>query len=129
MKALSVQEPWAWAIVAGHKTVENRTWRTAYRGPLLIHAGGRLKSTSYAKILKIAAEDGFTVPPIEELPRGGVIGRVELVDIVTASDDPWFERGGYGWVLVRPRPLPFRPCPGRLGLFEMTEDAVGNNAL
>ena len=41
MKVLSIRQPWAWAIVAGFKPVENRTWKTGYRGPLLIHAGLR----------------------------------------------------------------------------------------
>ena len=27
MKALSVKQPWAWAICAGHKPLENRNWR------------------------------------------------------------------------------------------------------
>ncbi|MCU1592441.1 MAG: 8, gp08 [Frankiales bacterium] len=39
MKALTVRQPWAWAIATGAKTVENRTRGTAYRGPLAIHAG------------------------------------------------------------------------------------------
>ena len=33
MKILSVRQPWAWLIVAGHKDIENRKWRTSYRGP------------------------------------------------------------------------------------------------
>jgi hypothetical protein len=37
MKALSIQQPWAWAIIAGHKDVENRSWYTHHRGSLLIH--------------------------------------------------------------------------------------------
>ncbi|MHB1844897.1 MAG: ASCH domain-containing protein [Deltaproteobacteria bacterium] len=36
MKALSVQQPWANMIASGEKTIETRTWTTAYRGPLLI---------------------------------------------------------------------------------------------
>jgi hypothetical protein len=40
VKCLTVCQPWAWAIVHGRKHVENRTWATDYRGPLLIHAGG-----------------------------------------------------------------------------------------
>lgn len=38
MKALSVCQPWAHAILALGKNVENRSWPTSYRGPLLIHA-------------------------------------------------------------------------------------------
>ena len=37
-KALSIQQPWAWLIVNDHKDIENRDWRTHYRGPVLIHA-------------------------------------------------------------------------------------------
>lgn len=39
MYALTIKQPWASAIMAGLKRVENRTWRTDYRGPLAIHAG------------------------------------------------------------------------------------------
>ena len=38
MKALSLMEPWAALIAAGVKSIETRSWRTAYRGPLYIHA-------------------------------------------------------------------------------------------
>ncbi|MBB3041198.1 hypothetical protein [Nocardioides soli] len=41
MKALTVQQPWAWAIVHGGKDVENRTQAWSYRGLLAIHAGAR----------------------------------------------------------------------------------------
>lgn len=34
-----MKQPWAWAIAAGHKLVENRSRGTSWRGPLLIHAG------------------------------------------------------------------------------------------
>lgn len=41
MKALTVQQPWAWAIIHGGKNTENRTQSWRYRGPLAIHAGAR----------------------------------------------------------------------------------------
>jgi hypothetical protein len=41
MKCLSIQNPWAPLICAGVKDVENRTWKTDYRGPLLIHTSGQ----------------------------------------------------------------------------------------
>ena len=40
MKTLSVRQPYASLICYGIKTVENRTWKTDYRGRLLIHASG-----------------------------------------------------------------------------------------
>jgi len=45
MKALTVRQPWAHHIAQGLKTIEVRSWRTSYRGPLLITAlaiNGRL---------------------------------------------------------------------------------------
>ena len=38
MKALSIKQPWAWLIVNGYKDIENRTWKTNYRGTFLVHA-------------------------------------------------------------------------------------------
>ena len=38
LKVLVVRQPWAWLIVNGYKDIENRSWRTRYRGALLIHA-------------------------------------------------------------------------------------------
>jgi len=34
--AVSVRQPWAWAIIQGYKPVEN--WFTTFTGPVLIHA-------------------------------------------------------------------------------------------
>ncbi len=51
-------------------------------------------------------------------PRGGIVGSVTLVDIVTASNDPWFT-GPIGWVVRDARPLAYHACRGQLGLFEM----------
>jgi len=41
MKTLSVRQPYASLVCYGIKTVENRTWKTDYRGRVLIHAGGK----------------------------------------------------------------------------------------
>ena len=39
MKALTLHQPWATLIALGVKTIETRSWRTNYRGPIAIHAG------------------------------------------------------------------------------------------
>lgn len=42
MKALTIWEPWAFAIALGSKLIENRTWFTNHRGALAIHAAKRM---------------------------------------------------------------------------------------
>ena len=39
MKALTIKEPWASLIINGYKKYEFRSWKTKYRGKILIHAG------------------------------------------------------------------------------------------
>jgi hypothetical protein len=107
-RALSIRQPYAWLIIAGHKTIENRTWKTAYRGRLLIHAALETYPFEHPAYRSIKLPD--------RLDRGGIIGEVTLEDIVTESNDPWFT-GPYGWILANPRALPFQPCPGRLRLW------------
>lgn len=133
MKALTVQQPWAWAIVHGGKTIENRTQLWKYRGPLAIHAGTRL------------SERGFHHPTYEDAfaratsavrhrldVRGAIIGVAQLVDAHVAvpdcCDSPWAEQsyeehGGrtrrdlVHLVLEDARPVDPIPCKGRLGLW------------
>jgi hypothetical protein len=105
MLALSVRQPWAWLIIHGGKNVENRTWRTEHRGPLLIHAA-KTRDTGYVPV---------GVP--DELLTGGIVGVVELVDVVDDHDSPWSAPGHVHWVLENPRPLQFLPCRGRQHLF------------
>jgi hypothetical protein len=37
LRTLSLRQPWG-LVVNGYKDIENRSWRTNHRGPLLIHA-------------------------------------------------------------------------------------------
>ncbi len=41
VKTLSVKQPWAALLCAGVKDVENRSWKIAHRGTLLIHASAQ----------------------------------------------------------------------------------------
>jgi len=45
--ALSFHAPWAWAVVHGGKTVENRKWRTQHRVPIFVHAGRSFEYFEY----------------------------------------------------------------------------------
>jgi hypothetical protein len=119
VKALSIRQPWAWAIVHSTKRIENRDWNTSYRGPLLIHAAKGCTRAEYGFVATIMVSYcGVTPPPLDDLQRGGIIGKAWLTDVVTKSADVWFE-GKFGFVLEDVEPLPFRPLRGMLGLFEV----------
>ena len=117
--ALSIQQPWAALIVHGIKPVENRTWLTRHRGPVLIHAS---KAVDDAAIRAI--ERGLHPvtgrpwqAPVLAMQFGGIVGQADIVDCVQRHGSEWFT-GPWGFVLARARGLPFVPCRGMLGLFD-----------
>ncbi len=111
MKTISIRQPWAWAIVSGHKPIENRNWDTKYRGLIQIHASKKDDPAGYEFLSRM----GIECP--ENLPRGGIIGKVEIVDTVRESSSPWFF-GKIGFVLINAVMENFRPVRGQLGIFE-----------
>lgn len=124
-KVLSIRQPFAHLIVVGEKDVENRTWETPYRGPILIHAGKSMFE-GHKTLVKAMRDEGMAVP--EKFDRGGIVGVATLVDIVTrkrSRRDYWFE-GPCGWILENPRPLPFMPLKGQLQLFSIQYPAILN---
>ena len=82
MKALTVKQPWAWAIVMGYKDVENKARRTNHRGPVLIHAAKQMDPNGFQLLWELGV---YRKLP-DELPLGGLVGLVEIVDCVTNAD-------------------------------------------
>ena len=124
MKALSIRQPWAWLIINAGKDVENRSRRSSYRGPLLIHASATMTKADYeACVLFIAGipRNGNWRLPAYDVVRqqcGGIVGRVTMVGCLIASDSKWFV-GDYGYKLTDPQPLPFTPWKGQWNFFEV----------
>ena len=119
MKALSIRQPWAHLIIQHGKDIENRTWRTHYRGRFLVHAAKGMTRKEYDAAKAWASGCGTVeFPAFKDLKRVGVIGSVELVDVLDHSDSPWF-MGPKAFVLRDPQPLPFMPLKGRLGFFDV----------
>ena len=117
MKVIVIRQPWAWLIVNGYKDIENRSWRTRYRGTLLIQASANLPPKGkLEEDMGFARRRGVKDLP-EEFETGGIIGMAELKDCVDNSRSKWFE-GPIGWVLQGRRKLPFMKLKGRLGLFD-----------
>lgn len=121
MKALSIRQPWAWLIVNGHKDIENRQWRTHFRGKIYVHASKGMTRDEYESARDIAEEQGVELPPFDKLERGGIVGTVEIVDCVDEDPSPWFF-GEYGFLLKNPAVLPFRPLSGKLGFFPVAKE-------
>ena len=121
MRVLTVRQPWASLIVLGHKDIENRTWSTRYRGPLLIHAASA-PSVNASEARALAASLGIELPAC--LPLGRVVGVVNLDGCVSRSESAWFE-GPVGWQLSNARALGLdRRISGRLGLWSVELNAA-----
>lgn len=124
--ALSVRQPWAWAIIYAGKDIENRDWRAINyglrrRGRVAIHASKGMAEKEYRAAEEFMRNIGVACPPAHELLRGWIIGSVEIIDCVRESDSPWF-MGPHGLVLRDPRPSEFIPSLGALGYFNWKRD-------
>jgi hypothetical protein len=133
LPAITVLQPWASLLLAGAKRFETRSWQTAHRGRLAIHAGRRLLPAARALCLHepfrtLLRDAGF--PQVEALSLGAVLGTVELVrctriedldlETICAEEQALgdFRPGRWAWELRDPRPLPVPvPATGRLGVF------------
>ena len=77
MKVITIKQPFATLIIEGLKEYEFRTWKTNYRGELLIHAGKGINQTAMKKF----EHYGF------DYPSGCIIGKVTLTDCILVDDD------------------------------------------
>jgi hypothetical protein len=112
---LSIRQPYAWLIVQGIKPVENRTWRTKFRGRVLIHAGVTYPKRDHLDDLDAWGARGY--PQDRESMVGGIVGEAVITDCVKEHPSEFFF-GPYGFVLEQPKA--FRqiiPFGGRLGFF------------
>lgn len=141
IRALSIRQPWAWAIAIGEKPVENRTWETGYRGLLAIHASMTVDRAGLDDplILQAICDRGFTIED-EPSKQGAVIAVAELYGCHRSPDSDglsgcrqsqrsfrlcsdWARDGQFHWRLSGVRPLAESvPCKGRLGLWRLPED-------
>lgn len=140
MKVLTIRQPWASLIALGEKHIETRSWRTKYRGPLLIHAGKSVDN-DICKIhpfTDVLVNHGIIFQ--QDMPRGIIIAKCELVDCqkIIEVDDLCgaitesnlfvdgneylfgdFTPGRYAWILdnieMLKEPI---PAKGKLSLWE-----------
>src|SRR5262245_17433521 len=85
MKCLSLHQPWATLIVKGLVEHDVRSWRSAHRGLLAIHASQKLTKRALElcrrpELCALLEQAGYA--SAFELPRAGVIGVAHLIDIL-----------------------------------------------
>lgn len=78
MKVLTIKQPWATLIMQKDKRFEFRSWKTKYRGELLIHAGKGIDKNAMKRLSKYIPED---------IPSGKILGKVTLVDCIKMSPE------------------------------------------
>lgn len=125
MMALSIRQPWAWLICMGYKDIENRDWATKYRGPFLVHAGLTMTSRDYNEVRSFLVDEFpmIRLPLPERLPRGGIVGRAEIVGCVQESPSRWFF-GEHGFQLANQKMIPFIHYRGQQGFFDIPDSVL-----
>src|SRR5690606_7935017 len=129
MRALTLWQPWAWAMSIGLKRIENRTWRPPawLIGQRFCLAAGKKWDRASHEALEAGLDpDDPDVPPRDELAAGAIVAVCRLDAIVTSADEAsavagpdqarWFF-GPVGWVIGRdvvtlPDPVPCRGFQG-----------------
>lgn len=131
MKTLSIRQPWASLIVKGFKDVENRSWQTFIRGEIAIHSSSSKTEDDWddaiitvAVIRAIAFSDAEkwlieTIGEFDKLPRGAILGTVEITDCKRERMSPWHFDENWGFYLQNPKEIK-KPIPakGKLGFWD-----------
>lgn len=152
MKALSIRQPWAWAIINAGKTVENRDWkpdgpnmreaRRLQNSDIALHAGKGMTRQEYLDYIETARgilhpTAVAQTPEREDLERGGIVAVARFVGIIhidveryetrpeldAALRSPWFF-GPYGLVFTNVRRTRFARMVGALGFFDAPDSII-----
>ena len=134
---LSVRQPWAWLLCENLKNIENRNWKTNYRGTLYIHAGKSFdwdamywmldrSLVTHAAALEVSKH--FGIVPSEKCgfkimknkeEFGAIVGRVDLIDC-GRSQSVWAQpEVKHHWTVRSGQHIVPVPMRGQLGLFRI----------
>lgn len=126
MKVLTLKQPWATLVAEGIKKYEFRSWKTKYRGKILIHAGSSIDKQEMEKYRNL----GF------DFPKGSIIACVDLIDcleldkklneeIISENNIAYGDkfRTGYAWKLENVKKIKnIDNIKGQLGLWNYNEN-------
>jgi hypothetical protein len=138
MKALSISQPWAWAILHAGKRIENRDWKPPkwiIGQTIAIHAAKSWDENA-AEFIDKASGEILVVPELAKLCppyrkdhiAGAIVGTCKIHSVIENAEDApllqegWF-MGDYGWVLHDVKLLEHPvPCRGALGFWDVPPD-------
>lgn len=144
VRILSGLQPWWWIVIHLGKNVENRSRpilglkEVRYRGDVLLHASKSKGAAIDQKNWQLAYDfvrDRFgatlatRIPPIGQLPMGGIVGRATVFGLVrplpataptegrypSGIEPRWHMREQNGYLLKDQRATPFAPWRGWQG--------------
>lgn len=76
MKVITIKQPWATLIAKGYKEYEFRTWKTKYRGDILIHAGKGIDKKAISRFENLNLQ----------YPQGCIIAKGKITDCVYVDE-------------------------------------------
>lgn len=130
MKVLTLKQPWATLVAEGIKKYEFRSWKTNYRGKILIHAGIGIDKEAMKKFA------GLNLT----FPSKKILAEVEIVDCLFLDDElnkkiisennmayGNKKREGYAWMLDNIKKINYeKEINGKLGLWNYDEGLIKN---
>lgn len=125
MKVITIKQPWATLIAEGYKEYEFRTWKTKYRGEILIHAGKSIDKKALERFKHLHLD----------YPTGQIIAKATITNCVKVDDhlrsiliekDPIVYKGlinkddwdGYGFQLENVEKIDPIEINGKLSLWD-----------
>ena len=122
MKALSIKQPWASLIAHGVKDIENRTWKTNFRGRIYIHASVKgVSDFQFSLAQTIALNDIYTED--FQFMKSAIIGEVDIVDCVINHESIWAEKS-----LIKPKIEDYKDDEGgNMELFKFNLEIYNNS--
>jgi hypothetical protein len=131
MWAISLIQPWAWAIIHAGKDIENRTWDLpqSFQGKrVMLHASKRVTRDDFEGSADMIEElSGVRVPSYELVPMGALVGAVTFVGSLLpgCGPHPWHAIDQFGWIAHEAKELPEPiPCKGSLGFWRVPDDVA-----
>lgn len=126
LKVLTLRQPWATLVAEGIKKYEFRSWKTNYRGKVLIHAGTGIDKDDMKKYEHMNLD----------FPSRRIIAVVEIEDCLELDKDLNKKiisenniayghkiRTGYAWKLKNIKKIDYgKEVNGKLGLWNIDLD-------